>query len=181
MTLADWANFSQIVGSVAVIASLIFVGIQVHQNTKVTKATALQMNADYWLSYFAMLADSRLGEIFAKGAQGREKMESLEFHQFFILCRAAFMGCEKQHQQYLAGLLSEDAYRGYEATIREQIAAFPGVRAMWHVVRHTYGHDFAAFLDAQIVGYEVHARGSIRSQWHEHVRASGSTASGHPT
>ncbi|MFZ9296711.1 MAG: hypothetical protein ACO24Y_00145 [Hylemonella sp.] len=181
MTLADWANLSQIVGSVAVVASLIFVGIQVHQNTRATKATALQMNADYWLIYFKMLADGELAKVYSKGAQGKEKMNSLEFHQFFMLCRAAFMGCEKQHQQYLSGLLSHDAYLGYEATIREQIVAFPGVRAMWQLVRHTYGHEFATFLDAQIVGYAVHANGSIRSQWHERVRASSSTAPDLPT
>jgi len=177
MTLADWANLSQIVGSIAVIGSLIFVGIQVRQNTKATKATALQMNADYWLGYFSMLADSRLGKVYAKGSQGREQLDGEEFRQFFILCRVAFMGCEKQHQQYLAGLLSEDAYKGYEATIREQIAAYPGVRAMWELVKHTYGHDFVDFLDKQIVGYDLHSRGSIRGKWHELALAANSQTS----
>ena len=58
MTLVDLADIGQVVGAFAVVASLVFVGLQVQQNTKATRATALQMNADYWLAYFSMLADS---------------------------------------------------------------------------------------------------------------------------
>lgn len=180
MTLADLADIGQVVGSFAVVASLIFVGLQVHQNTKATKATALQMNADYWLTYFTVLANRQFGDVYSKGALGRRELESAEFGQFFFLCRATFMGCENQHHQYLSGLLSEDAYRGYEATIREQIAAFPGVRAMWQLVRHTYGREFATFLDAQIAGSAAHGRGSMQSQWKALVAAGTSASTNSP-
>ena len=165
MTLADLANIGQVVGALAVIASLIFVGLQIRQQTQATRATALQMNADYWLAYFTMLADKRFNEIYSKGALGRVELEGGEFEQFFFLCRATFMGCENQHHQHLSGLLDDDAYRGYEATIREQIAAFPGVRAMWKLVRHTYGAKFVMFLDEQIANTDEHKRGSMQKQW----------------
>lgn len=174
MTIADLANIAQIVGSVAVIASLIFVGLQIRQSTRVTRATALQMNADYWLNYFTLLADRQLGEVYSKGALGRVELDSGEFAQFFFLCRATFMGCENQHHQYLSGLLDDDAYRGYEATIREQIADFPGVRAMWQLVKHTYGTEFVKFLDKQIEGTAPHARGSFQRQWRAHIGAGAS-------
>jgi hypothetical protein len=66
MTLPDFANIEQIVGSFAVVASLIFVGLQVLQKTKATRATALQMNADYWLTYFALLANRQFGEVYSR-------------------------------------------------------------------------------------------------------------------
>ena len=165
MTIADLANIAQIVGSIAVIASLIFVGLQIQQNTRVTRATALQMNADYWLNYFTLLADKELSQVYSKGALGRGDLEGAQFGQFFFLCRATFMGCENQHHQYLSGLLDADAYKGYEATIREQIADFPGVRAMWQLVKHTYGTEFVKFLDKQIGSTPAHVRGSFQGQW----------------
>lgn len=165
MTLVDLANIGQVLGALAVFASLIFVGLQVRQNTKAARATALQMNADYWLSYFTLLADKQLSEVYSKGALGREELVGGQFGQFFFLCRATFMGCENQHHQYLAGLLDDDAYRGYEATIREQIAAFPGIRAMWQLVKHTYGTEFVTFLDAQIATTSEHRPGSIQKKW----------------
>lgn len=65
MTLADLANLGQF-------ASSIFVGLQVHQNTKATRATALQMNADYWLTCCTLLADRRFGDVYSKGASSRD-------------------------------------------------------------------------------------------------------------
>lgn len=177
MSLVEWASIGQIAGSLAVIASLIFVGLQLHQNTKATRATALQMNADYWLNYFALLADKQFSDVYSKGALGRVELEAGQFSQFFFLCRATFMGCENQHHQYLSGLLDEKAYRGYEATIREQIASFPGVRAMWQLVRHTYGAEFVKFLDKQIESADQHGKGSVHKQWRTLVEAnSGTTA-----
>lgn len=40
MTLADVSQISQTIGSAAVVASLIFVGVQLHQNTKATRAAS---------------------------------------------------------------------------------------------------------------------------------------------
>ncbi len=176
MTLVDLANIGQVVGALAVIASLIFVGLQVRQNTKATRATALQMNADYWLTYFTMLADKQFSEVYSKGALGRVELEDGQFGQFFFLCRATFMGCENQHHQYLSGLLDDDAYRGYEATIREQIAAFPGIRAMWQLVKHTYGTEFVKFLDRQIASTDEHGRGSMQKQWRALIEANASAS-----
>ncbi len=171
MTLVDLANIGQIIGSLSVIASLIFVGLQIRQNTKATRATALQMNADYWLNYFTLLANKEFNDVYSKGALGRVEMEGGQFGQFFFLCRATFMGCENQHHQYLSGLLDDDAYKGYEATIREQIAAFPGVRAMWQLVKHTYGTEFVKFLDKQIESNDQHSKGSVQKQWRALIEA----------
>ena len=82
------------------------------------------------------------------------------------------MWCENQHHQYLSGLLDDDTYRGYEATIREQIAAFPGVRAMWQLVKHTYGTELVTFLDRQIATTDEHTRGSMQTQWRALIEAS---------
>ncbi len=175
MTLSDLANIGQVVASVAVIASLMFVGLQIRQNTKANRASTLQMNADYWLTYLTTLADSRFSVLYSKGALGRKDLDGEQFGQFFFLCRATFMGCENQHYQYRTGLLDEDAYRGYQATIREQIAAFPGVRAMWQLVKHTYGTEFVKFLDVQIAKTPAHERGSIQERWTELLRANEQT------
>jgi hypothetical protein len=89
------------------------------------------------------------------------KFDQHQFGQFFLLCRATFMGLENQHYQYRLGLLDRDAYAGYKTTIKEQIAAFPGIRAMWQLVRHGYSKDFVAFMDEQISAVpRAHALGA---------------------
>jgi hypothetical protein len=168
MTLHELADIGQIIGGFAVVGSLIFVGLQIRQNTKSSRAATLQLNADYWLNYFSMIADPKFNAIYAKGSLGQADLEQSQFGQFFVLCRATFMGMENQHYQFRHGLLDSDAYTGYEITIREQIAAFPGIRAMWQIVRHTYSADFVDFMDKQ-VAMPSHSRESVFRKWKELV------------
>jgi len=165
MTLSDWANIAQIVAAISVAGSLAFVGIQLHYNTKSNRASTLQMNANYWLQYLTAMADPQLSKVYSMGAAGRKEIEQGEFVQFFFLCRATFMGCENQHYQYLSGLIDDKAYAGYEQTIKEQIAAFPGIRAMWQMVRHTYGPEFVKFMDLMVAQVPTHASSSACNTW----------------
>jgi hypothetical protein len=65
MTLSDWANIGQVIAAVAVVVSLIFVGLQVRQNTKSSQAATLQLNADYWLNYITAIADPKFSSVYA--------------------------------------------------------------------------------------------------------------------
>lgn len=181
MAQSDIVGISQIAGTVAVILSLIFVGVQIRHNTMTARASALQLNAEYCQNFFAIMGDPKYGKSYSRGALGRADLSGDEFGQFFFLCRAIFMGCENQHDQYRAGLIDTDAYTGYEATIREQIAAFPGVRAVWQLVRRTFGTDFRAFFDAQIASAAPCDPASVRTRWVralETERAGGHGAAG---
>jgi hypothetical protein len=150
---------------------LIFVGLEIRHGTITSRAATLQANAAYWQDFFAMAGDPRYGKSFAKGAAGRDDLTGEEFGQFFFLCRAIFMGCENQHYQYRQRMIDADAYKGYTATIREQIASQPGVRAMWSVVRHTYGTEFRTFLDEQIASVPVREANSVRDKWRSEIAA----------
>ncbi len=168
MTLSDLANLAQIFIALAVVGSLIFVGLEIRQNTKSARSSTLQLNADHWLNYFAIISDPKFIDIYAKGSLGSDDLDQNQFRQFFLLCRATFMGMENQHYQFQNGLLDSDTYAGYQVTIREQIHAFPGIRAMWQLVRHSYGADFAAFVDKEIAEAPGHQESAFR-KWKELV------------
>lgn len=72
---------------------------------------------------------------------------------------------KNQYYQYRAEFLDRGAYAGYETTIKEQIAAFPGIRAMWQLVRHSYSKDFVAFMDDKILALPAHESQSAFEKW----------------
>ncbi len=78
-----------------------------------------------------------------------------------VVASLILVGCKNQHCQFWNRLIEWNAYQGYTATIREQIAAFHGIRAMWRLVRHICAKDFAEFLDQQIASVPVHERASM--------------------
>ena len=167
--LSQISAIADLLAATGVIASLIFVGLEIRHNTIISRAATLQQNAAYWQAFFAMAGDPKYGKSFAKGAAAREELSGDEFGQFFFMCRAIFMGCENQHYQYRKRMIDEDEYEGYTATIREQIVSQPGVRAMWSVVRHTYGAQFQSFLDKLVEEASVRQANSTKAKWKQAI------------
>lgn len=145
----DFALIAEIVGAVALVASLIFIGFELRHSARTARGAALQANLMFWTDFFALMADPETGRIYARGAEGKADLTGEEFGRFYFLCRTIFMGCENQHYQFTRRLIDADAYKGYATSIAEQIASRPGVQAMWAIQRHIYSTEFQAFWDRQ--------------------------------
>jgi hypothetical protein len=128
MTLSDLANIAEIVGAIAVVVSLVYVAIQVRQNTESVRSATLQANTALWSTLLSGLAEPGIVEAYATGLSGRKDISRLQYTQFFLLCRGVFAAFENQHYQFRSGILDEETYRGYERAISEQLLAFPGFR-----------------------------------------------------
>jgi hypothetical protein len=48
MSLAEWSNFAQVVGTVAVIVTLLFVGLQIRQNTNALQRNEHNSTMEQW-------------------------------------------------------------------------------------------------------------------------------------
>jgi hypothetical protein len=164
MSFAEIANIGEFIGGIGVLCSLIFVGLQIRHNTESVRASTLQANTAYWTNFLTTVARSELVDTFGKGMSGSVNLDRKELGQFFLLSRAYFLGLENQHYQYAHGLLDSEKFAAYEIAVREQTFAFPGIRAMWEIVRHTYSPDFVAFVDRQIAMIAVH-QDSVFDRW----------------
>ena len=133
MDLSQLADFGELIGGVAVVASLVYLAAQIRQNTKTVRASTLHENTDLWTSLFLRLADGDVARAYATGMAGDPNMTPLQFTQFFFLCRAMFLGFENQYIQMREGVLDEQAYTAYERSISTQLLAFRGFRVWWQI------------------------------------------------
>lgn len=123
---------SETITAIAVIGSLIYVGVQIQQNTKMMRSTAKQglteaaqnliyniiENADEWT-----------------GMTASEKPASAAADlRMSMLVRAMCRGFETQCYQYEAGLLKEDEWHALRNAIQD-ICALPGVRRHWEQLK----------------------------------------------
>ncbi len=164
MSFSEIANIGEFIGGIGVLCSLIFVGLQIRQNTASVRASTLQANTAYWTNFLTALARSELVDIYGKGISGSPHLDRKEFGQFFLLTRAYFLGLENQHYQYVHGLLDPEKFAAYEIAVREQTFAFAGIRAIWEIVRHGYSPDFVAFVERQIALTPMH-QDSVFDRW----------------
>jgi hypothetical protein len=90
VTLSDLADIAEIAGAIAVVVSLVYLAIQVRQNTDSVRSATLQANTALWSSLLSGLAERGTVEAYAAGLSGSKDISPMQYTQFFLLCRGLF-------------------------------------------------------------------------------------------
>jgi len=165
MTLSDLANIAEIVGSIAVVISLVYLAMQIRQNTKTVRNATLQSNTALWSSLLTAVAEPGLVEAYAAGLSGTPNIQSVHYTQFFLLCRGIFVAFENQYYQFREGALDQETYEGYERAISQQLLAFPGFRLWWRQSSSVFSPTFVAHVDEMIRAVPVAAPDKFYQEW----------------
>lgn len=150
MKLEQLANLGEFIGGIAVIASLIYLAVQIRQNTQSVKSSTLATNTSIWSSMLVNLADDGKSEAYLYGMLGREDISPAQLLQFVQIARAMLVSFETQHYQYLHGALDSDIYLGYERSCRDQMLVYPGFQMIWEITRESFSPAFIALVDRLI-------------------------------
>jgi hypothetical protein len=150
VTLSQFADLGEILGGIAVVASLVYLAIQIRQNTKTVRASTLHENTDLWSALFLRLSEPDLARAYVAGMAGQPDIRPLHYTQFFFLCRSMFLAFENQYYQTRHGVLDPEAYASYTRSISKQVLAFRGFRIWWEMNRAVFSPDFVAHVDAMI-------------------------------
>ena len=83
MTLQDWSNLAQVIGALAVVISLFYVGFQIKRNTSaVRSATAQAVHDNYADWYMTLARDAELNQIAIKGLKDYSSLDEIEKARF---------------------------------------------------------------------------------------------------
>lgn len=158
-------TLAEIVGAVGVMASLIYLSTQVRDSTIGVRASTFQANTELWQEWLLAVADPDFATANRLGLAGDEQIDPIQFHQFFLICRAMFLNFENQYFQCRQGVLDRWTYAGYEPAMKQYVLAFPGIRAWWVLNRHGYGTEFARYIDRLIEETPVAELADVRRRW----------------
>ena len=152
MALSDLAALGNLVGGIAVLASLAYLALQVRQNTKHTRALIYTNRVTRVQDFNLRLchaSDVTLDACLA-GGRADSNMNEAQLLRYYSLCRAAFFDAQDTFRQHQEGLLSKDAYDGLIAIMKTRFSE-PGMRASWAVQRDTFSSDFRTLLDQLVL------------------------------
>lgn len=117
--LADWAYLAEILGSVAIVISLIFVGLQVRENTKATQAATFQEHMGYEIDFVTRVgADPDLAAIWENALRDFASLDGSAKIQGTYLFLGAMRLWEGFYLQWRAGTLSDDGWKAREPIVR---------------------------------------------------------------
>jgi hypothetical protein len=169
MSLEQISYLSQIIASVAVVGSLLYLAQQVRQAERNQRAMIQQGRADRTSAAALLVASPELATVFRKGVNG-EPLTREEFNQFLMLARGMLLSGEDSYLQHKVGLLDERAFDSWLASARVFMAA-PGLRAMWRLTSHHYSREFREFSEKNIVNQPIATGADAYAAWQQQVQA----------
>ena len=125
MKLKKFALLAEIIGGIAVVVGLVFVGLELQQNTLMQRVTATQsLVLDYESAVDAVGANADTACIYVRGINGLENLNGVERYRFFVLQFHLLRAAEQLHFYSLEGMIDQRIWRGFERQM-DEIVRYP--------------------------------------------------------
>jgi hypothetical protein len=164
-TIQDWGAAGELVGGVAVVLSLLYVGFQVRLNTAERRSDSIQSitagNRELALVY---VNNNDAGVAWHK-VLGGEELTDRELHIMSDALYAHLMLLEETYSKYQQGYLDDSFLDARVALIRQKILLSPrltGVYARMKKLR-IYSQPFIEWLDSELRSSELYDGDEHRS------------------
>jgi len=155
MTLEQFNFIAEIVASLAVIASLIYIGLEIRQNTGATQAAAAQAYVDTMSNNVGLInSSSNLADVLHRGTNGLSNLENGEIIQFGAFLDQNFITFEAFYFQWKAGVLNARLWSIYSHAIADFMIQ-PGEQEWWETKRHWFDEEFQDYINQVIDSEEA--------------------------
>jgi hypothetical protein len=146
--LEKWALIAEVVGGIAIVLSLIFVGYEVRQSSQTNVQTLTQaMVSDYMAGVVSLSDTPTMACIFGQAMQNYDSLRGSERAMFNVRILAVFSAFQEMHTLNEQGAFDSSIWNGFEGLMTEALSN-PGMRQWWSIRDHVFGNEFRAFIDA---------------------------------
>ena len=148
------AAIGQLAAALVGIPSLIYLAVQIREQTKERRQSAVNVLTVQWSDLTKTLTeDPDFGTVYLRGLQSFDDLDALSklrFSAFFNRFLKNFQGMYFSHQN---GILSSSLWEEIDRTMSDLIS-YPGVQQWWKTRRHWHTEEFARVVE------EIIARGN---------------------
>lgn len=134
LSLSQWTSIAEIFGMLAVVISLIFVGIEIKQNTNQMEATGLSTGLNSMRSVSELTSTRQKTEFILRGMEDFDSLTPIERAMFESEMMAVIMDFEITRNLYDIGFLGETEYRGFEEVVSAVLRS-PGVEEYYEYAK----------------------------------------------
>ena len=149
--LKEYALIAEIISGIAIIISLIFVGIQIKRNTKATQASTFQAIAELDINMLLNFGSSKeLAKLISTFRDNPDSLTEEEQNHGFYLFGAEVRHVENLFLQYENQMLSEKHWQSRKALV-DGIVLSGGFGALLK-------HPFRKYFDGSFIEYGIRQR-----------------------
>ena len=150
MSQTDWeaiSAISQMIGSVAVVFSVLYLAVQVHRSTTVAKLAAQDAAATSLREVTKPFAENaELARIWQTGLENLQALSAEEQGRFFHSTYQFLKAFETIHFHHVYGLMDDQIWQGWCGLLRHYIAS-PGIEHYWRRRHDLFSKRFQSFIE----------------------------------
>jgi hypothetical protein len=147
----DWnavSAISQLVGSVAVVLSVLYLALQVHRSTRVAKLATQDAAATALRDVTKpLMENAELERIWRIGLENIAALSVEERARFFHASYQFLKAFETIHFHYVYGLMDRQLREGWHGLLRHYIVA-PGMAQYWKLRPEVFSERFRNFVNS---------------------------------
>ncbi len=156
MNLNDLANLGQIIGAVAVVVSLIYVALQIRQNTNAIRSAAAQAVHEHFASWYRLVAaDPDLSQIVVNGLRDYSSLSEMQRARFIATLHGVCLlltECVSQMAREIARPATVD---GWNLVIMNLVCA-PGSKVFWKDRGYMFAEEFRHYVEDDLMKRTPH-------------------------
>ena len=161
----DWKSIAELVGIAAIVASLIFVGLQLKQSQEIAIAEQYQNRSDAALEYFTAMTQSdetiafyanRMINYIESGAAEKsvvsiyEEEGAEQLAVRYLVFRSNITVFDNYHFQYEKGFMTDDAWQPFRERLKNHLSR-SGNAAFYRGMRLGFRSSFREVCDEVLV------------------------------
>ena len=155
LRLSELASIAEVIGAIAIVVSLIYVGVQVEDSTRAVRSATASETATAISSWYSDLGTNfQASDVFLRGGPKPELLTPAETAQYIFLTHGLMY--QYQTAYYLAeeGTLDVELQQSLMETF-QGIRELPGFLMYWEQRGHVFQPGFRAFVENVVANGET--------------------------
>jgi len=149
-TLQDWASLAEIIGNVAIILSLVFVGLQISDSTKEMRANTAY-NSTFALQswYNEVGTNEQASKVFRIGISAPSSLSEDEAFEFLMSLHSIMLAYQSIYFVGVEGTLDAALYKAMSSALEGAVTA-SGFAWYWQQRENYFTEEFRGFVNQMI-------------------------------
>lgn len=111
-------GFLDLAGGIAVLIGLIFVGLELRQNTAAVEAASMQDQTNASTDFLLLIAaDEELARIWMEATVDPDKLSEIDSQRYFLISRSRWLRMQNAYLQWRRGTLTDEDWSFYSGLI----------------------------------------------------------------
>jgi hypothetical protein len=150
LTLEDFGNLGEVIGAIAVVISLVYLAVQIRQNTRMVRASAEQAVFESGIEFDrTLVSDPELTRIWHLGRSNPDELTKEEARRFRRLMSMLYRNFENLYFQHQKALVDDHVFAVWREGFFIQFYQQPGVLRWWESYGGFFTEEFRGFVERE--------------------------------